>query len=103
MIALCLGLWAIRLAFDGRYERAVVAVIVAAFLDGVDGRIARLLKGTSRFGAELDSLADFLNFGVTPALILYSFVLHELGRVGLDRRPRASPSRRLCASPGSTS
>src|SRR5919107_4985677 len=82
LIALCLGLWAIRLAFDGQYERAVVAVIVAAFLDGVDGRIARLLKGTSRFGAELDSLADFLNFGVTPALILYSFVLHELGRVG---------------------
>ncbi|MFL5203867.1 MAG: CDP-alcohol phosphatidyltransferase family protein [Microvirga sp.] len=82
LIALCLGLWAIRLAFDGQYERAVVAVIVAAFLDGVDGRIARLLKGTSRFGAELDSLADFLNFGVTPALILYSFVLNELGRVG---------------------
>src|SRR5215210_6886922 len=82
LIALCLGLWAIRLSFDGQYERAVVAVIVAALLDGVDGRIARLLKGTSRFGAELDSLADFLNFGVTPALILYSFVLHELGRVG---------------------
>jgi CDP-diacylglycerol--serine O-phosphatidyltransferase len=82
LIALCLGLTAIRLAFDGRYEQAVLAVIVAAFLDGVDGRIARLLKGTSRFGAELDSLADFLNFGVTPALILYSFVLHELRSVG---------------------
>jgi CDP-diacylglycerol--serine O-phosphatidyltransferase len=82
LIALCLGLWAIRLAFEGNYERAVLAVIVAAFLDGVDGRIARLLKGTSRFGAELDSLADFLNFGVTPALILYSFVLHELRSLG---------------------
>ncbi len=82
LIALCLGLWAIRLAFEGRYEHAVIAVIVAAMLDGVDGRIARLLKGTSRFGAELDSLADFLNFGVTPALILYSFVLHELRSVG---------------------
>src|ERR687890_2837484 len=82
LITVCLGLWAIRLAFEGRYEQAVLAVIVAAFLDGVDGRIARLLKGTSRFGAELDSLADFLNFGVTPALILYSFLLHELKAIG---------------------
>ena len=56
--------------------------MAAALLDGVDGRIARLLKGTSRFGAELDSLADFVNFGVTPALILYSFVLHELRALG---------------------
>jgi CDP-diacylglycerol--serine O-phosphatidyltransferase len=82
LIALCLGLTAIRLAFDGRYEQAVLAIVVAALLDGVDGRIARLLKGTSRFGAELDSLADFLNFGVTPALVLYSFVLHELRSLG---------------------
>ncbi|MBB4039410.1 CDP-diacylglycerol--serine O-phosphatidyltransferase [Microvirga flocculans] len=82
LIALCLGLTAIRLAFEGRYEPAVVAIVVAALLDGVDGRVARLLKGTSRFGAELDSLADFVNFGVTPALILYSFLLHELKAVG---------------------
>lgn len=82
LIALCLGLTAIRLSFDGRYEQAVIAIIAAAFLDGVDGRIARLLKGTSRFGAELDSLADFVNFGVTPGLILYSFVLDELRAVG---------------------
>jgi CDP-diacylglycerol--serine O-phosphatidyltransferase len=82
LIALCLGLTAIRLAYEGRYEPAVIAIIVAAVLDGVDGRIARLLKGTSRFGAELDSLADFVNFGVTPALILYSFLLHELRALG---------------------
>ncbi|HZH12382.1 MAG TPA: CDP-diacylglycerol--serine O-phosphatidyltransferase [Microvirga sp.] len=82
LIALCLGLTAIRLAFEGRYEPAVVAIVVAALLDGVDGRVARLLKGTSRFGAELDSLADFVNFGVTPALILYSFLLNELKAIG---------------------
>jgi CDP-diacylglycerol---serine O-phosphatidyltransferase len=75
-------LTAIRLAFEGRYEPAVVAIVVAALLDGVDGRVARLLKGTSRFGAELDSLADFVNFGVTPALMLYSFLLKDLKAVG---------------------
>lgn len=77
LIALCLGLTAIRLAYEGRLEPAVFAIVGAAVLDGVDGRLARFLKGTSRFGAELDSLADFLNFGAAPALILYSFVLHE--------------------------
>src|SRR5919206_2731200 len=82
LIALCLGLTAIRLAFEGRYEPAVVAIVVAALLDGVDGRVARLLKGTSRFGAELDSLADFVNFGVAPALILYVWGLHELKSAG---------------------
>ena len=82
LIALCLGLTAIRLAFEGRYEPAVIAIVVAALLDGIDGRVARMLKGTSRFGAELDSLADFVNFGVTPALILYSFLLHELKAIG---------------------
>lgn len=82
LLALCLGLTAIRLAFEGRLQPAVIAIVVAAVLDGVDGRVARLLKGTSRFGAELDSLADFLNFGVAPALVLYSFVLHEAKAVG---------------------
>jgi len=82
LVALCLGLTAIRLAYEGRLEPAVFAIIVAAALDGIDGRVARMLKGTSRFGAELDSLADFVNFGVTPALVLYSFVLHELKSVG---------------------
>lgn len=78
LMALCLGLTAIRLAFEGRLEPAVIAIVVAALLDGVDGRVARLLKGTSRFGAELDSLSDFLNFGCAPALVLYGFVLHDL-------------------------
>jgi CDP-diacylglycerol--serine O-phosphatidyltransferase len=82
LIALCLGLTAIRLAYEGRLEPAVFAIVVAAALDGIDGRVARFLKGTSRFGAELDSLADFVNFGVTPALVLYSFVLFHLKALG---------------------
>lgn len=82
LLALCLGLTAIRLGYEGRLVPAVAAIIVAAVLDGVDGRVARLLKGTSRFGAELDSLADFLNFGVAPALVLHSFVLHDVRAVG---------------------
>ncbi|GJE25218.1 CDP-alcohol phosphatidyltransferase family protein [Methylobacterium organophilum] len=82
LLALCLGLTAIRLAFEGKFEPAVIAVVVAAVLDGIDGRVARLLKGTSRFGAELDSLADFVNFGCAPALILYGFALHDLRSVG---------------------
>jgi CDP-diacylglycerol---serine O-phosphatidyltransferase len=82
VMALCLGLTAIRLAYDGRLEPAVIMIVVAAGLDGIDGRVARLLKGTSRFGAELDSLSDFVNFGVAPALILYSFVLGQLRALG---------------------
>jgi CDP-diacylglycerol---serine O-phosphatidyltransferase len=82
LLALCLGLTAIRLAYEGRLEPAVIAIILAGVLDGIDGRVARLLKGTSRFGAELDSLSDFVNFGVAPALILYSFVLNNLKAIG---------------------
>jgi CDP-diacylglycerol--serine O-phosphatidyltransferase len=82
LLAVCLGLTAIRLSYEGRLEFAVIAIVGAAILDGVDGRVARLLKGTSRFGAELDSLADFLNFGVAPALVLYGFILHELKAFG---------------------
>ncbi len=82
LIALCLGLTAIRLAYEGRLEPAVYAILVAAFLDGVDGRLARLLKGTSRFGAELDSLSDFLNFGAAPALVLHRFVLYHVPALG---------------------
>jgi CDP-diacylglycerol---serine O-phosphatidyltransferase len=76
LLALCMGLYAIRFAIDGYYEFAVIAVATAAILDGLDGRIARALKSTSRFGAELDSLADFVDFGVAPALILYYWSLH---------------------------
>jgi CDP-diacylglycerol--serine O-phosphatidyltransferase len=82
LLALCAGLTAIRIAAEGRYDLALAAIVFAAILDGVDGRIARMIKGTSRFGAELDSLADFVNFGVAPALILYFWGLHELKAVG---------------------
>src|ERR1700681_894443 len=82
LLALCAGLTAIRLAAEDKLELAVAAIVLAAVLDGVDGRIARLLKGTSRFGAELDSLADFVNFGVAPGLILYFWGLHELKSAG---------------------
>ena len=82
LLALCLGLSAIRLAHENRLPEAVLAVIGAGVLDGLDGRIARLLKGTSRFGAELDSLADFVSFRVAPAFILYTFGLRDLGALG---------------------
>jgi CDP-diacylglycerol--serine O-phosphatidyltransferase len=82
LLALCAGLTAIRLAVENKLELALAAIVFAALLDGIDGRIARLLKGTSRFGAELDSLADFVNFGVAPALILYFWGLHELKSAG---------------------
>src|SRR5271154_1881620 len=82
LLALCAGLTAIRMAFENRYVLALAAIVFAAILDGIDGRVARLLKGTSRFGAELDSLADFVNFGVAPALILYFWSLHELKSAG---------------------
>src|SRR6266542_57059 len=82
LLALCAGLTAIRLAVEDKLEWAVAAIVFAALLDGIDGRVARMLKGTSRFGAELDSLADFVNFGVAPALMLYFWGLHELGNAG---------------------
>jgi CDP-diacylglycerol--serine O-phosphatidyltransferase len=82
LLALAAGLTAIRLSFEGRLELALVAIVVAAILDGLDGRIARLMKGTSRFGAELDSLSDFVNFGVAPGLILYGAVLSPLRSLG---------------------
>jgi CDP-diacylglycerol---serine O-phosphatidyltransferase len=70
------------MAFENRYALALAAIVFAAILDGIDGRLARLLKGTSRFGAELDSLSDFVNFGVAPALILYFWGLHDLKSAG---------------------
>ena len=82
LLALCSGITAIRLGIEGRYELAVDCVMVAVVLDAVDGRLARFLKGTSRFGAELDSLADFVNFGVAPALLLYTWSLNSLKTAG---------------------
>jgi CDP-diacylglycerol---serine O-phosphatidyltransferase len=82
LLALCLGLTAMRLVVEGKLEMAVVCILVAAALDGVDGRLARFLKGTSRFGAELDSLADFVNFGVATSFTLYIFVLKDLKSFG---------------------
>jgi CDP-diacylglycerol--serine O-phosphatidyltransferase len=82
LLALCAGLTGIRVAVEGKLELALAAIVFAAALDAIDGRIARMIKGTSRFGAELDSLADFVNFGCAPALILYFWGLHELQNVG---------------------
>jgi CDP-diacylglycerol--serine O-phosphatidyltransferase len=82
ILALCLGLTAIRLAADGQFDKAVLAILAAAVLDGIDGRLARALKGTTRFGAELDSLADFLDFGVAPALTLYFWSLSNVKSFG---------------------
>lgn len=82
LLAICLGLTGVRFAIEGHFDMAVYAIIVAAILDGLDGRIARALKGTSRFGAELDSLADFVDFGVAPALVLYFWSLHEHRSIG---------------------
>lgn len=82
LLALSMGLTAIRYASEGHFDTAVTAVIAAAVLDGLDGRLARALKGTSRFGAELDSLADFVDFGVAPALLLYFWSLHEIKGLG---------------------
>jgi CDP-diacylglycerol---serine O-phosphatidyltransferase len=80
ILALCAGMTAIKFALAGRWEAAVTAIVAAAILDTLDGRVARLLKGSSKFGAELDSLSDFISFGVSPALILYLWALQDSGR-----------------------
>jgi CDP-diacylglycerol---serine O-phosphatidyltransferase len=82
LLALCAGMTAIRFAMNGRFRDGVFAIIVAGALDGLDGRIARLLKSTSRFGAELDSLADFVSFGVAPAAVLYLWTMSALHSLG---------------------
>src|SRR5665213_4471699 len=82
LIGLCAGLTSMRYALDGRFGAAVVAITVAAGIDGLDGRLARMLKATSRFGAEFDSLADFLCFGVAPGLVLYQWSLQSLHGYG---------------------
>lgn len=81
-LALCAGLTGVRFAIGGAWETAVIMVMIAAVLDGLDGTIARMVRGESRFGAELDSLADAISFGVSPALILFLWSLHNLPRIG---------------------
>ena len=82
LIGVCIGLSSIRFALDGKFEFAVIAIILAAIIDGLDGRIARLIKGTSKVGKELDSLTDMISFGVAPAFIMYFWKLNTLGRFG---------------------
>lgn len=82
LIGLCAGLTSIRMSIEGRYELALAAIVFAALLDGIDGRVARLLKASSRFGAELDSLADFVNFGVAPAFLIFTWGLGDLKSLG---------------------
>jgi len=82
LIGVCIGLTSIKFAFDGKYELSIIAVIVAGIIDGLDGRIARLIKGTSKVGKELDSLTDVISFGVAPAFIMYFWSMSEIGRLG---------------------
>lgn len=82
LLSLCAGVTAIRMAIESRYELAITLIVVAALLDGVDGRLARALKAQSRFGAELDSLADFVNFGVAPAIVVFTWGLGGLKGFG---------------------
>jgi CDP-diacylglycerol--serine O-phosphatidyltransferase len=82
VLAICAGLSGIRMAFESRFETAVTLVLFAAFLDGIDGRLARMMKATSKFGAQMDSLADIVNFGVAPGLVLYAFLLDRAGSPG---------------------
>jgi CDP-diacylglycerol--serine O-phosphatidyltransferase len=82
LLGLCAGLTSIRMGIEGRYDLALAAIVFAACLDGIDGRIARLLKASSRFGAELDSLADFVNFGVAPAFLVFTWGLGDLKSLG---------------------
>src|ERR1700754_137656 len=81
-LALCAGLTGIRFAISEDWEMAVTMIMIAAVLDGLDGTVARLVRGESRFGAELDSLSDAISFGVSPALILYLWSLKEVPRIG---------------------
>ena len=82
LVGVCIGLTSIKFAFDGKFELSVIAVIVAGIIDGLDGRIARLIKGTSKVGKELDSLTDVISFGVAPAFIMYFWKLNTLERFG---------------------
>lgn len=82
LLGLCAGLTSIRMSIEGRYELALAAIVFAALLDGIDGRVARMLKASSRFGAELDSLADFVNFGVAPTFLIFTWGFTDLKSLG---------------------
>ncbi|MGC6472261.1 MAG: CDP-diacylglycerol--serine O-phosphatidyltransferase [Parvibaculales bacterium] len=82
VLALCCGLTAVRHGLDGRFEASVTLLFIASLLDGIDGRIARLMKVESKIGAQLDSLVDFLNFGVAPVLLVYMWGMADMGRLG---------------------
>ena len=82
LIGVCIGLTSIRFALDEKYEIAIIAILFAALIDGLGGRIARLIKGTSKVGKELDSLTDMISFGVAPAFIMYFWKLNTLGKFG---------------------
>ena len=82
MLALCAGMTAMRFGLDEKWEPAILSLTIAAILDSLDGRIARALRGTSKFGAELDSLSDFICFGVAPALLLYHWTMKTAGQWG---------------------
>ena len=82
LIGVCIGLSSIRFALDGKFEFAIIAIMFAALIDGLDGRIARLIKGTSKVGKELDSLTDMISFGVAPAFIMFFWKLNTLGKFG---------------------
>ena len=82
LVGVCIGLSSIKFAFDGNFQFSIIAIIVAAIIDGLDGRIARLIKGTSKVGKELDSLTDVISFGVAPAFIMYFWSLNQIGRIG---------------------
>ena len=82
LVGVCLGISSIKFAMDGNYIFAVLFLIVAAILDGLDGRVARLIKGTSNFGKELDSLTDFVSFGIAPAFVIYFWELNKFGKIG---------------------
>lgn len=82
LLAMCAGLTAIRYGMNEQWDRAAAALVIAAMLDGVDGRVARMLRGTSKFGAELDSLADAVSFGVAPAMVMYVWVMNSVGSLG---------------------
>ena len=82
LVGVCIGLSSIKFAFDENFILSILAIIVAAIIDGLDGRLARLVQGTSKVGKELDSLTDVISFGVAPAFIMYFWKLNEIGRVG---------------------